>query len=129
MSRVSVFGRALAFALVLGSVAGPFFAPSLAAQAPDPDDGTSMAFRPMDESEVEDVDGGALMVAAYGIIFILLLGYVLYLARIQAGTSAELLRLRAAIEKQRGGYRAAPSIESKASIESKEEKPTKAADA
>lgn len=107
MSRLSVFARALGIAFVLGSLAAP-----LAAQAPDPDDGTSMAFRPMDESEIEDVDGGALMVAAYGTIFVLLLAYVLYLARIQAGTSAELLRLRTAIEKQRG-YRDAAPIERK----------------
>lgn len=120
MSRLSIFGRALAFAVVLGALAAPGI--PLAAQAPTADDGTSMAFRPMDESEIEDVDGGALMVAAYGTIFVLLLGYVLYLARIQAGTSAELVRLRAAIEKQRGGYRHAPadskSVEPASSSES-----------
>lgn len=108
MSRLSMFARAFALASVLGVLGA---AAPLAAQDPDPDDGTSMAFRPVDASEVEDVDGGALMVAAYGTIFILLLGYVLYLARIQAGTSAELARLRKAIETQRG-YRDAPPVES-----------------
>lgn len=128
MSRLSLFARALGVGLVLGTLALP-----LAAQAPDPDDGTSMAFRPMDESELEDVDGGALMVAAYGTIFVLLLAYVLYLARIQAGTSAELLRLQTAIEKQRG-YREPAPIETK-SIERKpiepaaKEDPAKDADA
>jgi CcmD family protein len=108
MSRLSIFGRALAFVALLASAVVPVL--PVLAQAPDADDGTSMAFRPMDESEIEDVDGGALMVAAYGTIFVLLLGYVLYLARIQAGTSAELVRLRTAIEKRRG-YREPAAID------------------
>ncbi len=107
MSRVSMWWRSAALAGVVALGAS-----SVAAQAPEPDDGTSMAFRPVEASEVEDVDGGALMVAAYGTIFVLLLVYVLYLARIQAGTSAELERLRKAIEKQRG-YRDAPPIDTK----------------
>lgn len=65
--------------------------------ARDPDDPTSMAFRAADGAEIEEVDGGALMVASYGVILVLLLGYVLYLARIQAGTSGEISRLRAAL--------------------------------
>lgn len=67
--------------------------------ARDPDDPTSMAFRAADGADLEDVDGGAHMVASYGIILVLLLGYVLYLARIQAGTSGEIARLRATLEK------------------------------
>lgn len=78
------------------------------AQAPEDD--RSMAFRPVEGALEEDVDGGALMVAAYGVILVLLLSYVLYLARIQAGTSAEVARLRTAIEKQRG-YRGKPGVE------------------
>ena len=78
--------------------------------ARDPDDPTSMAFRAADGAEIEEVDGGALMVASYGVILVLLLGYVLYLARIQAGTSGEISRLRAALETR--GYREPAGLDS-----------------
>lgn len=103
--------RAAAWMVVGWLSMGPSLA---AAQAPtSPEEDRSMAFRPVDGALAEDVDGGALMVAAYGVILVLMLSYVLYLARVQAGTSAEVARLRAAIEKQRG-HRATPAVEASA---------------
>jgi CcmD family protein len=105
--------RAVALAVIGWLSLGPALATGgLAhAQAPTtPDEDRSMAFRAVDGALAEDVDGGALMVAAYGVILVLLLSYVLYLSRIQAGTSTEIARLRAAIEKQRG-YRSKPGVE------------------
>jgi hypothetical protein len=69
------------------------------AQDGSPAEDRAAAFRAVEGAEVESVDGGALMVAAYGTILVLLLGYVLYLARLQAGTSAEVARLAAALKK------------------------------
>lgn len=91
-------------------LAGLLQAPLALAQDESPAEGRSTEFRAVEGSEAEDVDGGALMVAAYGAILVLMLGYVLYLARLQAGTTAELARLKAAVEKQRG-YRDKPGIE------------------
>jgi hypothetical protein len=97
------------FSLVLW---GALSCASALAQDDTPAEGRSTEFRAVEGSEAEDVDGGALMVAAYGTILVLLLGYVLYLARLQAGTTAELARLKAAVEKQRG-HRDKPGIEPK----------------
>jgi hypothetical protein len=73
------------------------------AQESSPAEDRAAAFRAVEGAEVESVDGGALMVAAYGTILVLLLGYVLYLARLQAGTSAELARISAAVKKPPAG--------------------------
>lgn len=86
-------------------VAFAFALVSAVAEAQDgsPAEDRAAAFRAVEGAEVESVDGGALMVAAYGTILVLLLGYVLYLARLQAGTSAEVARLAAALKKAPAG--------------------------
>lgn len=89
------------------------------AQDEAPSTGRSTEFRAVEGSEAESVDGGALMVAAYGVILVLVLGYVLHLARLTAGTTAEVARLKAAVEKQRG-YRDKPAVETKSDAKESE---------
>jgi hypothetical protein len=102
--------RRFFLAVCLCAALSPALVATSALAQESPAEGRSTEFRAVEGSEAEDVDGGALMVAAYGAILVLLLGYVLYLARLQAGTTAELARLKAAVEKQRG-YRDKPALE------------------
>jgi CcmD family protein len=55
----------------------------------------------------ESVSGGALMVAAYAVIWVLLCAYVGRLAMLQASTSKELARLDAALRARDDGEPAA----------------------
>lgn len=45
-------------------------------------------------AQLEELPGGSLLVAAYGVVFVLLLGYVVAIAFRQASTARELDRLR-----------------------------------
>lgn len=49
----------------------------------------------------QDIPGGTLLVAAYAIVLVVLLLYVVYIAFVQAGAAKEIRRLEAAIEGKR----------------------------
>jgi cytochrome c oxidase assembly factor CtaG len=59
------------------------------------------AFRAVTGPEVEQVPGGPLMVSAYAVVLVLLVGYVGRLALLQKKTTAEVERLTQAIERTR----------------------------
>lgn len=58
-------------------------------------------FRAVSGGQGEDVPGGGLLIAAYGAVLVIVLGYVVYLGRLTAGTTRDLGRLEAAIAKKR----------------------------
>jgi hypothetical protein len=100
----------LVFGCAPALVAMTQFAASAAAQAPaadkadaeDPAESRSAAFQAVDpNSKKEDVPGGALLVAAYGVILVLLVAYVARLGSLYAKNRGELERLTRAVE--RGG--------------------------
>lgn len=87
--------RAWALALFLGSTL------SLAAVASaqeDPAESRAATFEAVEGAQTEDVPGGALLIAAYGVIFLLLLGFVGSIAARQARTQRELAQLRQDIQ-------------------------------
>lgn len=58
-------------------------------------------FRAVSGGQGEDVPGGGLLIAAYATVLVIVLGYVVYLGRLTAGTHRDLDRLQAAIEKKK----------------------------
>lgn len=68
---------------------------------PDAAESRSAAFRAVEGAVVEDVPGGPLLIGAYGAIFALVLGYVIYLGRMHAGLRQDLERLTKIVEGQR----------------------------
>jgi len=58
----------------------------------------SATFQAVSGGQGEDVPGGPLLVAAYGAVLALVLGYVLYLGRLTAGASRDLDRLENALK-------------------------------
>jgi CcmD family protein len=68
--------------------------PALAlAQEPDPSEDRSTSFHAVSGSAQEDVPGGTLLVAAYAVVLVALVGYVVYVGAIQQGTQREMSRL------------------------------------
>jgi CcmD family protein len=53
-------------------------------------------FRPVQGAEREQVPGGLMMVAAYGVVWLLLFAYVVHIGRLQARTQRDLERLEQA---------------------------------
>jgi len=88
--------RSFALALTLSTLAAPV---ALAQeQQPegedvDPSDERATSFQAVEGPVTEDVPGGALMVAAYAAIWLLIFGYVFRLGRISAQTTADVRRL------------------------------------
>lgn len=68
-------------------------APSAGATAESAAESRSAAFQAVSGNQGEDVPGGALLVAAYGAVLAMVLGYVLYMGRLTAGTAKDLERL------------------------------------
>ena len=58
-------------------------------------------FRAVSGGQGEDVPGGGLLIAAYATVLAIVLGYVVYLGRLTAGTHRDLDRLQAAIDKKK----------------------------
>lgn len=61
-----------------------------AAQAPEPTNSRSTAFEAVEGSSTEDVSGLAMMVTSYGIIWLVLFGFLYRVAKIGAGTEERL---------------------------------------
>lgn len=95
-----------AFTLVLGAHALAF-APQVSADDVEPPRATTVAesrateFRAVSGGQGEDVPGGGLLIAAYATVLVIVLGYVVYLGRLTAGTNRDLDRLQAAIDKKK----------------------------
>lgn len=88
---------ALALAGLLG-MATPLAAMAQQQEQPegeqvDPSEERATAFRAVEGPVTEDVPGGTLLVVAYGIVWALLLLYVLRLGAVQAGLGREVDRL------------------------------------
>lgn len=65
----------------------------------------STSFQAVSGAQQEDVPGGPLLVAAYGAVLVLVLGYVLYLGSLTSGASRDLERLERAIEAKKPDFR------------------------
>lgn len=65
--------------------------------APPTEDTRAAGFRAMEGANVEDVPGGMLLVAAYGIAWVLVLGFVWRMAGLQRRAAADLARVEAAL--------------------------------
>ena len=89
--------RAWALALLLGSMSTLSLATIAAAQE-DAAESRSATFEAVEGAQAEDVPGGALLIAAYGVIFLLMLGFVGSIAARQARTQRELAQLRQDIQ-------------------------------
>lgn len=63
----------------------------------DPGDSRASAFRAVSGPSVEQVPGGALLVSAYGIVWLLLLGYVYRLGALHKRTMHDLERVEKSI--------------------------------
>jgi hypothetical protein len=100
--------RALAGLALAGCLATSAFVPISAARADEVDpeaaaqaqalaqsaaESRSATFQAVSGAVGEDVPGGLLLVAAYGTVLALVLGYVLYLGSLTAGASRDLERL------------------------------------
>jgi CcmD family protein len=53
-------------------------------------------FRPVQGADREQVPGGLMLVSAYGVVWLLLLAYVVHIGRLQARTQRDLERLEQA---------------------------------
>ncbi len=99
--------RAWALALFLGSI-GTLSAVTLASAQDASGQNASgregaaesraTTFEAAQGAQTEDIPGGALLIAAYGVIFLLLLGFVGTIAARQARTQRELAQLRQDIQ-------------------------------
>ncbi len=86
----------LAVGLLVSSATllGPalFFSVAVA-QSPDAEEERATSFHAVTSGAHEDVPGGMLLVAAYAVVLVALVGYVLYVGAIQQGTQREMARL------------------------------------
>lgn len=96
MLRRALPPLATAALLGLASLAAP--AMLLAQEQPegeyeDPAEERATAFRAVEGPQTEDVPGGALLIGAYALVWVLVLLYVLRLGSMQAGLAREVDRL------------------------------------
>ena len=84
--------RAALFAFTL--VVGAGFVSAASAQEPDAAEDRAMAFEAADGAQTENIPGGGLLIGAYGIVWLVVLGYVLSLGYRQARTRDDIERLR-----------------------------------
>jgi CcmD family protein len=91
--------RALIAAFLLTSLAGIWPTPSAvgqssaASKSQNLDPGGSSTFRPVSGPERDQVPGGGLLIVAYGVVWLLLLAYVVRIGRIQTKMQGDLQRL------------------------------------
>lgn len=73
-----------------------------AATAADPQEDRASAFRAVRGPDAEQVPGGALLIGAYGAVFLLMLAYLWRLGRLHAANAEQLERLAQTLEAARG---------------------------
>lgn len=84
----------LALAAATACIAGPAVAQPEQEQGQiDPAEDRATAFRRVEGPQQEDVPGGPLLVAAYGVVWALILLYVLRLGMLQARVARDVSRL------------------------------------
>lgn len=66
----------------------------------DPEERAS-AFRAVSGPQVEQVPGGALLIGAYGVAWIAILGFFAHVGRLNARTATDIARLERAVAQQR----------------------------
>jgi hypothetical protein len=88
-------GFACALALYLAVLCAPAFAQEDAA------DSRATSFQAVEGAQREDVPGGPLLVGAYAVTLLLLVGYVARLGMMHQKTASELDRLSRALEARR----------------------------
>lgn len=66
----------------------------------DPEERAS-AFRAVSGPQVEQVPGGALLVGAYGVAWLAILGFFVHVGRLNARTATDLARLERAVGEKR----------------------------
>ncbi|MBW2463540.1 MAG: CcmD family protein [Deltaproteobacteria bacterium] len=71
--------------------------------AESPDESRATSFRAVTGPEAEDVPGGTLLIAAYGVLWVLIFGYVFRLGRLEARTRADVTRLERGLAESSGG--------------------------
>jgi cytochrome c-type biogenesis protein CcmH/NrfG len=95
--------RAIALASVLGlglsSAVHAQEGEAPAGQPEDPAASRSATFQAVEGPTTEDVPGAPLLIGAYGAILALLLGYVMWLGRLQSVTMRDVARMRAALDR------------------------------
>jgi hypothetical protein len=74
---------------------------SSGASAQEAAEDRSQSFRPIEGAVKEDVPGGPLLVAAYGSLWLFLLGYGFRLIRLQGRAEADVQRLERALARER----------------------------
>lgn len=92
----------VAFAFAFTLLAGTAYADVAPVPEPAPTDdalGRSTEFRAMTGPATESVPGGTLLVAAYGVVWLLLFGYALRLGAMSRETRERLAALEKALEK------------------------------
>lgn len=110
-SRAKALVAGLFAALVLSVSVAPLLSTARADDvdptpaADDAAESRSATFQAVTGAQQEDVPGGPLLVAAYGAVLVLVLGYVLYLGSLTAGASRDLERLEKAIEARKPDFR------------------------
>lgn len=85
--------------LALAGVAVAQEPPSAAPEGESAAESRAAAFRSMEGPAEESVPGGALMVAAYAVIWLLLFGYLVRLAQLQSRNAAELSRIEGMVRR------------------------------
>lgn len=97
--------RSLVFVSSLACLGGGL-APALAQPAQDAaaaaQEERATSFRAVSGSEAEEVPGGTLMIAAYGLIWLFLMLYLHRIGRLSAGVRADVERLSGLLD-ERGG--------------------------
>jgi type VI protein secretion system component VasF len=88
----------MARVLILGSSPLAALAWALPTAAQDAAEERSQAFQAVQGATKEHVAGGPLLVGAYGVIWALVLLYVIRLVRLQQQAQADVQRLRRALE-------------------------------
>lgn len=99
----------LALAACLLTLASPVLAdevdPDVVENRDDVATSRSASFQAVSGAQQEDVPGGPLLVAAYGTVLALVLGYVVYLGSLTSGASRDLDRLEKALEARKPDFR------------------------
>ena len=102
VGRAKIGAEAIALASATALVPAALHAQADAKEGETPAESRSATFQAVDpNAKQEDVPGGPLLVAAYGVILVLLVAYVARLGSLYARNRGELERLTRAVE--RGG--------------------------
>jgi CcmD family protein len=92
-----LLGAAVVGSLAIDLVAIDLLASDRVQAQPPEDDPQNTAFRAVEGPVQEDVPGGTLMVVAYGIVWLLVFGYVLRMGMLHARTMRDVARLERSV--------------------------------